>query len=383
MKIKNIHAYKLNCKLKEPLHISYKNFTDIKNILVFIETDEDYTGIGESVPFKPQTGDTQKEAFARLKRANIILKGQDPSDIENIHTLLEKISKKEGINSQTAKAAIDSACYDIIGKTEKKPIYEILSQEQFRRVPNAITVYISSVEETVKKTRYTMKKYTKNGLSRLKLKLSGEPGLDKERVIVIASIFDGELILDANQAYRDANLAIKVFNNLYDILGPRIILIEQPSPMDDLTKLKYISDRCEIPIFADESAATLEDFQKIVEEKVAKGINMKLQRLGGIYWGNKMADLAKDYGMDISVGCLPESGVGMAYDANFLAGISKCVIGSDLDTDLELKTDIVKEQSKIPFENGARFPLNKPGLGVELKNQYEIQTDKESNSKHY
>lgn len=370
MKIENIHAYELNCELKEPLRISYENFTDIQNILVLIETDEDHTGVGESVPLKPQTGDTKKEAFTLLKRANIILKGHDPSDIEGVHTLLEEISKKEGINSQTAKAAIDSACYDIIGKFEKKPIYKVLGQEQFRKVPNAITVYISSVEETVKKTRYTMKEYAKNGLSRLKLKLSGEPGLDKERVMAVASIFDGELILDANQAYRDANLAIEIFNSLYDVLGSRVILIEQPSPMHDLTKLKYISNRCEIPIYADESAATLEDFQKIVEEKIAKGINMKLQRLGGIYWGNKMAKLAKDYGMDMSVGCLPESGVGMAYDVHFLAGISERVIGSDLDTDLELKTDIVKEQSKIPFENGARFPLDKPGLGVELKNQY-------------
>jgi L-alanine-DL-glutamate epimerase-like enolase superfamily enzyme len=380
MKIKNIHAYELNCELKEPLRISYKNFTDMQNILVLIETDEDYTGIGESVPLKPQTGDTQKEALDLLKRANIILKDQDPSDIEGIHTLLEKISNREGINSQTAKAAIDSACYDIVGKVEKKPIYKIFSQEKSRKVPNAITVYISSVEETVKKTRYTIKKYTKNGLTRLKLKLSGESRLDKERVMAVASIFDGELILDANQAYRDANLAIEIFNSLYDILGSKVILIEQPSPMGDLTKLKYISDRCEIPIFADESAATLEDFQKIAEEKVTKGINMKLQRLGGIYWGNKMAELAKDYGMNMSVGCLPESGVGMAYDANFLAGISESVIGSDLDTDLELKVDIIKEQSKIPFENGARFPLDKPGLGVELKNQYKFHSDNDSGS---
>jgi L-alanine-DL-glutamate epimerase-like enolase superfamily enzyme len=370
MKIKNIHTHELNCELREPLRIFYKNFTEIKNILVLIKTDEDYTGIGESVPLKPQTGDTQKEAYTLLKKANILLKGQNPYDIEGIHSLLEKISKREGINSQTAKAAIDSACYDIIGKVEKKPIYKIFGKEQFIKVLNAVTVYISSVEETVKKTRYTMKEYAKNGLSRLKIKLSGEPKLDKERVIAVASIFDGELILDANQAYRDANLAIKIFNNLYDTLGSRVILIEQPSPMDDLTKLKYISDKCEIPIFADESAATLEDFQKIVEEKITKGINMKLQRLGGIYWGNKMAELAKEYGTDMSVGCLPESGVGMAYDAHFLAGNSKNVIGSDLDTDLELRTDIITEQSKIPFENGARFPLDKPGLGVELQNQF-------------
>jgi len=367
LKINKVQVYELNLELKESLRISYKNFTDIKNVLVFIETDEGYKGIGESVPLKPQTGDTQKYAIQFLESASIVLKDQDPLDIACIHAILEKISKKVGFNSQTAKAAIDSACYDIIGKTKDKPVYKILSSEKPKIVPNAVTIYISSIRETMKKVRYFIKRYRKNGLRRLKLKLSGQPRLDRDRVLAVASIFDGELVLDANQAYRDANLAIKVFNGIYDNLGSRVILIEQPSPKNDLAKLKFISERCEIPIFADESAATLEDFQKIVEEKSAKGINMKLQRLGGIYWGNKMAELAKGHKMDMLVGCLPESGVGIAYDANFLAGISKYVIGSDLDTDLELKTDIVTEQSKIPFANGMRLPLNRPGLGVELK----------------
>ena len=367
MKINQVHAYELNLKLREPLRISYKNFTDIKNVLAVIETDEGYKGIGESVPVRPQTGDTQKYAIQFLKSASIVLKGQDPLDIAGIHTILENISRKGGFNSQTAKAAIDSACHDIIGKVKGKPIYKILASEKPKMVPNAVTVYISSIEETMKKVRFFIKKYRKNGLRRLKLKLSGQPRLDRDRVLVAASIFDGKLVLDANQAYRDANLAIKVFNGIYDNLGSKVILIEQPSPKNDLAKLKYISEQCEIPIFADESVATLEDFQKIVEERSAKGINLKLQRLGGIYWGNKMAELAKERGIDMTVGCLPESGVGIAYDANFLAGISKYVIGSDLDTDLELKTDIVTERSKIPFANGARLPLNKPGLGVELK----------------
>lgn len=367
MKIKKVQVYELNLRLKESLRISYKNFTDIKNVLVFIKTDEGYEGIGESVPLKPQTGDTQKYAIQFLKSASIVLKDQDPLDIASIHAILEKISRKVGFNSQTAKAAIDSACYDIIGKAKDKPVYKILSSKDPKIVPNAVTIYISSIRETIKKVRYFIKRYRKNGLRRLKLKLSGQPRLDRDRVLAAASIFDGELVLDANEAYRDANLALRVFNGLYDNLGSKVILIEQPSPKNDLAKLKFISERCKIPIFADESAATLEDFQKIVKEKSAKGINMKLQRLGGIYWGKKMAELAKEHKMDILVGCLPESGVGIAYDTNFLAGISKYVIGSDLDTDLELKTDIVTEKSKVPFVNGVRLPLNRPGLGVALK----------------
>jgi len=320
---------------------------------------------------EPITGDTQKVALRFLKTASVLLKDQDPCDIIGIHILLDKFSKKLGITSRTAKAAIDSACYDILGKITRRPVYQIISNTKPAAVPNTVTIYIKSIEETVKKTKHMMTKYKRNGIRRLKLKLSGNPKLDKKRVLLAARIFPGEFTLDANEAYKDAELAVKIFNDIYDVIGSRVVLIEQPSPREDLVKLKYITEGCKIPIFSDESVATLEELQRIIEENSVNGINIKPQRAGGIYWGNKMAELAKKSGLKIMVGCVFEGGVAIAQDVNFLAGISRDVIGSDLDTDLELR-DIVTESSKIPFKNGARIPLSKPGLGIELKTGQEF-----------
>ena len=367
LRITKVQAYKLDHRLREPFTIAYKTMGYARNLLVIIKATEGLAGVGEASPLKPATRDTREEALRFTKRASVFLKDSDPCDVSRIQSVLDRISRKVGFTSQTAKTAIDSACFDILGKTSKKPIYQILGNMKPRRVPNTITIYLRSPEETARKARSLMRKYRRNDLQRLKLKLSGNPRLDKARVLTVSEIFPGELTLDANQAYRDEGLAIKVFNDIYNELGSRIVLVEQPSPKEDLQKLKRISDRCKIPVFADESAVTLEDLKEIIKSRSAGGVNIKLQKAGGIFWGAKMAELARDSGLEIMVGCMLESSIGIAQDAHFLTGIPTDIIASDLDTDLEIKTDVTTDQSRVPFRDGARIPLDKPGLGVELR----------------
>lgn len=367
LRITKTNAYKLDHRLEEPFTIAYRTMSYARNLLVIIKATEGLVGVGEASPLTPATRDTREEALRFIKYASVFLKDVDPCDIPGIHSILDRVSRKMGFTSQTAKTAIDSACFDILGKTVKKPVYQILGSTRPRVVPNTVTIYLRSLEDTAGKARSLMRKYSRNDLQRLKLKLSGKPRLDKARVLTVSEIFPGELTLDANQAYMDEELAVKVFNEIYDELGSRVVLVEQPSPKEDLQKLKRISDRCKIPVFADESAVTLEDLKEIIKWGSAGGVNIKLQKAGGIFWGAKMAELAKDNGLEIMVGCMLESSIGIAQDAHFLAGIPTHIVASDLDTDLEIKTDTITGQSRVPFRDGARIPLDKPGLGVELR----------------
>ena len=155
-----------------------------------------------------------------------------------------------------------------------------------------------------------MTKYQRCGIKRIKLKLSGQPKIDKKRVVTATKLFSGDLTLD------------HIINNIYDIVGDRILLIEQPSPRMNLEKLRYITERSKIPIFADESTANLQDLYKIIESNSVNGVNIKLQRAGGIYWGNKMFVLAKKNKLDVMVGSIQESGVGVSQDVNFLTYLS-------------------------------------------------------------
>ncbi len=104
-------------------------------------------------------------------------------------------------------------------------------------------------------------------------------------------------------------------------------------PKGKLDMLKYVSDNSPIPVFADESTATLEDANKIAETRSAAGINIKLQKAGGIYYTEKIVSIAREHGLKLMVGCNEETFVAISAAINFVAS-NDAVINSDLDSDL-------------------------------------------------
>ena len=364
-KITSVNVFGFDIKLEEPFKISFKTFTHVRNLLIVIKTDDGIIGYGEAAPFKAITGDSRKDAIRFSYLAIGKLLGADPTNLKMIHEILEEVEKLTNIHSQTIKAAIDMACYDICGKMENKPVYKLLGAEKPNCIPNTLTIGIRSVQETVETAKRYLEIFREDGLKRIKLKLSGNPTKDYERVIAVAKFFDGELTLDANQAYTNPDIAVNVFRKLYEELGDRIILIEEPCPKGELDKMKYVKEKVEIPIFADESAATYRDAIKIAEHAAADGVNIKLQKAGGIYWGLKIAKVAHDYKLKLMVGCMLESGLSIAAGVHFASAI-RDVINTDLDADLTLPRDIIDESSRMLFENGARIPRENPGLGVKL-----------------
>ena len=365
MKITKIRAYEVNLAFPEPSSISYTPWKRVNSILVIVDTDAGLVGYGEAAPFKGITGDNYDESLLFLKDFARALIGKDPSDLDDVYSVFESVSRKAGFSSCTSMAAIDSACYDVIGKTHGRPIYQVLGSEKPRLVPNTITIYLGPPEDTAEKARQLLTQYRKEGLSRIKLKLSGDPKLDFDRVRLVAKVHPGKITLDANQAYREPELAIDLLNSIYDELGSQVVLIEEPCPKKEFSKLKQVTEKSPIPVFADESAATLDDIQRVIENSAAGGINLKLQKIGGIHLGLKAARLASLSDIKIMVGCMMESGVGIAGGASFASGVEN-VSCTDLDTDLELRSDIITEDSRPSFTNGARVPSGKPGLGIQL-----------------
>lgn len=365
MSIETVDIYELKLKLRRPYKISFKTITYAENLLIAIRTEEGLVGYGEAAPIKIITGDTTEDALAYLRKAAVRLKGKDPSDIAEIHNLVETIATESGTNSQTAQNTIDAACYDLSGKLEGKPVYQLLGQSNPRIVPASIGLGIESPEDLVTQTKEYLETYKENGAWSMKLKMDGNPGTDLKRVLAVAQIFPRGIKLDPNQAYVDPKVAVETFNALYDKLGSKVMLIEEPCPKGDLDKLKYVSENSKIPIYADETAATLEDIKKIIKLKAAGGVNLKLPKIGGIYWASQAAKLLKDAGLRLQVGIMIESRVGLAAAANFAAGTAN-VLDTDMDSDLYFETDITTNDS-LPFVRGARVPSGRPGLGVLLK----------------
>jgi len=368
MSIKSVDIYELRLKLKRPYKISFKTISYAENLLIAIRTEEGQVGLGEAAPIKNITGDTLEDAQVFLRKAAARLEGKDPSTIQEIHSLLDGVAAEIGRNSQTARNAVDNACYDAQGKLQKKPVYDILGESNPRVVPASIGLGIESPEDLVAQTREYLELYKENGPWSMKLKMDGNPEMDLKRVLAVAKVFPRRMKLDPNQAYVDPQVAVKTFNALYDELGSKVMLIEEPCPRGDLEKTKYVSENSKIPIYADESAGTIEDVKKVIKLNAASGVNLKLPKIGGIYWASQAARLLKDAGLRVQVGTMIESRIGLAAAVSFAAGTVN-VLDTDMDTDLYFKTDITTNDS-VPFVQGARMPSGRPGLGVLLKEEF-------------
>ena len=123
MKITKVDIFQVHIPLKEPFIISYSTFHTMPAIIIKMHTDAGVTGYGESVPDEHVTGESIHSVFAALKHQFIpVLIGKDPRNIKQIHTLLDRELAYNG----AAKACIDIACYDILGKFSNLPVYALL-----------------------------------------------------------------------------------------------------------------------------------------------------------------------------------------------------------------------------------------------------------------
>jgi L-alanine-DL-glutamate epimerase-like enolase superfamily enzyme len=186
------------------------------------------------------------------------------------------------------------------------------------------------------------------GFRRLKLKLGGFDGLDVERVKAVRSATDLPLMCDANEAWT-LDEALEVIPQL------DVEYCEQPLKAGDPDGPK-LKQRSPVPIYVDEDCHTLADVAACAER--AHGINIKLAKSGGIREGVRMANAARALGLGVMLGCMVESGLGIAAGAH----ISSLMDHVDLDGNLLLAQDPWRG---VDFVDGVQRPSTRPGLGVE------------------
>ncbi|MEK6922028.1 MAG: enolase C-terminal domain-like protein [Nanoarchaeota archaeon] len=349
-----IKAYKLNFKFEKPVRIAWKTFHNNAGDLLLVKRNN-FIGYGEAVPDPFITKDTQKLVFHYLKENAFLL----PKEI-NLDTIKET-HKRLPIGSPTARAAIDFALHDLWGKQEKSKI-SCLYSKNVNTPLNCITLFGKNLKETQVDAEKILNTYPH--LKVIKIKLMGKNDIKRcEAIKEKADEMKRKIsyVLDCNQAYKTSVEAIKILNQLGDILQD-IILIEEPTPAKQWNLMKEVTDNVGIPIFADESAVNFEDVKTIIKKQCADGINIKLQKTGGIWPAKIIAEECEKHELKVMVGCMFESAIGIAAGVHF-AQSTKNVILTDLDYDLQMP-DIYKY--KPAFTDGTRKSADKAGLGVEL-----------------
>ena len=335
----HIDAKPLDLKLTTPFRISRGVQSISPGVIVEVNSD-DYTGYGEASPSE-YYGESVETVFAcvTMFAGNL---GDDPFAIEDILLRLDKII---GLNP-SAKAAVDMALHDIMGKMLNVPLYKLLGLNPARTPRTSFTIGIDTPAEMAKKALLA-KNYPI-----LKIKVGTRH--DLEILKAIREVSSATIRVDANAAWTPKE-AIRTINALAPY---NIEFVEQPVIASDLAGLKLIRDNVPVPIIADESSVTSEDIPRIAD--CVDGINIKLMKCGGIRHALKMIHVARAHNLRVMLGCMIESSLAITAAAH----LTPLVDYADLDGNLLIDND---PYLGVTVENGKLILPDRPGLGVQAR----------------
>jgi L-alanine-DL-glutamate epimerase-like enolase superfamily enzyme len=295
------------------------------------------SGFGEAAPIE-RYAESAESALAYVEEVAGDL-GDDPFALEEV---LQRLPAREF----AARAAIDAALHDLCGKLVGEPVWRLLGLER-SGPPTSWTIGLADPDEMARKAERT---HAGGRFRRLKLKLGGRDGLDVERVRAVRNVADVPLQVDVNE-YWSPDEALDALPKLAE-LG--VEYCEQPLPAADPSgaRLKKASP---LPVYVDEDCHTLRDVATCVP--IAHGINIKLAKSGGIREAVRMAHAARALGLGVMLGCMVESGLGIAAGAA-MASLCDHV---DLDGNLLIAHD---PWPGVELVGGVQTPSEEPGLGV-------------------
>jgi len=354
MKITRVEAWPVTMRLAEPYSIAYESVTSATNVFVRIETNRGVVGYGCAAPDPHVTGEDDVQVLHALNEtAAPRLTGSDPLR----HAMLMERLKKELAPGPSARAAIDMALFDILGKVAGLPLWKILGGYR-SRIRTSVTIGILPERETVAAARDLVSR----GFRSLKLKGGRDVEEDAARVLKVREAVGKkiELRFDANQGFT-------VEQSLRFVRATRtagLELLEQPTPREELEQLGRVSRGASLPVMADESLMTLRDAFRLARRELADMINIKLMKAGGIANAIQINAVARAAGLEVMVGCMDEAALGIAAGLQFALSRPN-VAYADLDGHLDLVGD--PSAGSVRLEAGTVVANDEPGLGVRFE----------------
>lgn len=324
-------------ELKHVFTIATSSRTTTPVMLTEIEY-EGLTGYGEaSMP--PYLGESQESAAAFLSKVDL---GQfnDPFDLENILAYVDAVAP----GNPAAKASVDIALHDLIGKLLNAPLYKIWGFDKKKTPFTSFTIGIDKPDVVRQKTKEAAE------FKILKIKLGRDT--DKEMIETIRSVTNQPLCVDVNQGWKDKNFALEMIHYCKE---NGVVFIEQPMPKEDIDGNAWLTERSPLPTIGDEAVQRLPDVMKA--HHVYNGINIKLMKSTGLREAHKMLTLARALDMKVMLGCMTETSCAISAAAQ----LSPMVDWADLDGALLIGNDIYKGteiiDGKVTLSDG-------PGIGI-------------------
>lgn len=312
-----------------------------RNTTPIILTELEYDGIigyGEaSMP--PYLGESQKSVIRFLNKVDLSTFHSPFETAEILHYI-------DGLETgnTAAKAAVDIALHDMLGKILGQPFYKIWGLNPKRIPPTSFTIGIDT-EDIIRQ-----KVAEADQFKILKVKL----GLDTDKMIIdtIRSVTDVPLCADINQGWTNKEQALEMAHWLAE---KNVLFLEQPMPKEQIDDMAWLTERSPIPTIADEGCQRYTDVLDLKD--VYAGINIKLMKCTGMREAKKMAELAKVLDMKVMLGCMTETSCAISAAAQ----LAPLADWTDLDGALLINNDLFDGMQVV---DGACILPDRPGIGV-------------------
>lgn len=342
-------------------------------VLVRVQTDEGLVGYGEAVPLAQWGGDHNRRAgetqwtvtYVVHELFRPVLLGEDPFDIERLVRRMDDTVRGHSY----AKAAVDIALYDLLGKAAGMPLYKLLGGAYRESVPIAHMVGLMSLNDAVSEGRAAVA----DGVPALQVKGGVEPERDIALIRELRAQLgpDVWLRLDANQGYGSVAEAVSILRRM-EPLG--LDFVEQP--IAGPRHLAEVRHAVGIPVVADESCWDAEDALECAELGAVDAISIYLAKAGGITGARRVASVAAAAGLRCDVNGSLEAAVGNAANVHFALSTPAVTLPSVIPATAPsgaatfgtaghyFDDDIGTRAFQVA--DGALRPPDGPGLGVEI-----------------
>ena len=355
MKIKRIEPIAVALPMKKPVFMAGVEIRQADNLLVRIEADDGAIGWGEAAEAPTMTGETVESMMAAACYLIPALLGRDAGDIAGASAAMA--GRMYGNNA--AKAAIEMALHDLVGRATQQPAYALLGGKQRSRIALLGVLSNGRLDADLQDAEHKKAE----GFTAFKIKVGIDtPKIDAERTRQICKLLGPGLLLcsDANQGFsRDAAV-----DYVQSVKGAGLDFFEQPVLAGDIAGMAAVAAAADCAIGADESIHSLDDIRRHHESNAARGMSLKTIKLGGMQGVMAAGRLCAELGMNVNVACKTgESSLAGSAGLHIAAALPQIAWGLTLSHE-GLADDITKEPLRVV--RGHIEVSDRPGLGIEV-----------------
>ncbi len=327
----------IDLSLRHTWTIARGSSTKKTNVLVRL-SHGGLVGLGEAAP-NARYAEDWRTVGAALDRLAPHLH-DDPDRWESDLDRLEEILPA----NRAAKAALDIAIHDLMARRAGVPLCAMLGADPEKAPRTSFSIGMDDLAVMQSKVREASE------FPILKVKVGAENA--RETLEGIRAVTDRPLYVDANEGFPERRRAVELARWMTSI---GVVLLEQPFPAADLESTRHLRDSVDLPILADEAVVTVEDLPGAAE--AFDGVNVKLQKSGGLRPARRLIDAARARGMSVMIGCMIETSIGITAAAH----LSPFADYADLDGNLLIANDPF---TGVTVSDGRLILPGLPGLGV-------------------